>query len=92
MTKVNTYAAATTEELKAKLKGIKRIHGAIVAVFVVILAAWLLFGYWRENLPIFISNVTMATAITAALVASRAGLVAELKRREQSGPETNAEE
>lgn len=74
----------STEDLKANLKKIKIVHGAILAIFGIILLAWVVLGHWRENPPLFISTVVMTGAIFAALAASRSGLVRELKKREQS--------
>jgi uncharacterized membrane protein YccF (DUF307 family) len=72
----------SVEELRAKLNAIKKIHGVIIGIFVVILFFWLVLGHWKENVPVFISTVAMTVAITGALVASRSGLAAEVKRRE----------
>jgi hypothetical protein len=48
----------------------------------VIVIAWLATGYWRANVPVFASTIAMGLAASGAMIASRGGLVAELKRRE----------
>lgn len=84
MVKDRPQATATLDELQAKLKAIKTIHASIIGVFVVIILLWIVLGHWRDNLPVFISTIAMAVAISASLVASRSNLNAELKKRKNT--------
>ena len=79
-----TPADLPTEELRSKVKAITTIQNTVVVIFAVIILAWLVLGYWRTNLPVFISTVAMAVAISATQIATRSGLVAELRKREQA--------
>ena len=76
-------AGMTAEQLEAKLSSVRKLHTTVMAVFAVIILAWLVTGYWRGNLALFISTVAGAVTISAALLASRQGLIAEVKRRRQ---------
>ncbi len=74
-------AEKPTEELQSNLRAIKKIHLTTLIIFAVIISAWIIGGYWRQNTPVFISTVTLALGISVAQLASRSGVVAELKRR-----------
>lgn len=82
MSKDASHAATTTDELKAKLAAARKIYAVVIAIFGVIILAWIVLGLWRENVPVFISTVAMAVAISALLMASRNKLSSELKKRE----------
>lgn len=71
----------STDELRAKLKAIKTIQNAVLVIFGVIILGWIVPGYWRENIPVFISTVAMAIAIGAMHVATRRSMVDELRKR-----------
>ena len=83
MAKNDSYRELTTDQLRAKLQSIQRVHTTVVGIFVVIILAWLVLGYWKTNVPVFISTVAMSIAISGALLASRFGLHAELEQRER---------
>lgn len=74
-----------TEAIRARLSAIRKVHFAIAAIFAVIILAWIVGGYWRQNLPIFLSTVAMAVGVTGMQFAIQGGLVAELRRRERQG-------
>ena len=78
-----TKTELTTEQLEAKLKSIRVIHMTTVAIFAIIILVWIVLGHWRENLPVFISTVAMAVAISTLQFSSRSCLKSELKRRRQ---------
>jgi hypothetical protein len=82
MAKEKSLANLSTEELSQKLNAVRKIHLTVVVLFVVIVIAWLATGYWRANVPVFASTIAMGLAASGAMIASRGGLVAELKRRE----------
>ncbi len=79
-------ATKTTAELENKLRKIKTIHGVTTAIFAVIILAWVLLGYWKTNLPVFISTVTMAAFLFLVQLASRRQISAELAARRQAPP------
>jgi len=78
-------ADKSTAELTSNLNAAKKVHLVTMIIFGVIILAWVVGGYWRKNVPVFISTVAMALAISAVQIASRSGLVAELKRRGEAG-------
>ena len=72
----------STAELERKLTQSRTATRVVGIIFLVIVVAWILLGYWRSNVPVFISTIAMGMAGTAATVASRSGLQAELRRRQ----------
>lgn len=78
-----TDGPRTPEALASKLRTLKTIQATILVVFAVILLTWVVLGYWRSNVPLFVSTVGAAVSISAAIVASRRSLRAELKKREE---------
>lgn len=78
------HSDMTTEELKARLRTVRRVHGVTVAIFAVIILAWIVMGFWSRNLPVFITTVAMALTISTIMIPTRQRLSAELKRREGS--------
>jgi hypothetical protein len=76
-----TLADTPTEELHSKLKAINAIQNTVLGIFFVIILAWIVLGYWRTNLPVFISTVAMGIAIAAMQAATRSSLQAELRKR-----------
>lgn len=75
----------STAELERKLAQSRTATRVVGTIFLVIVVAWILLGYWRSNVPVFISTIAMGLAGTAATVASRSGLQAELRRRQDVG-------
>jgi hypothetical protein len=71
----------TTEELKSKLSKLSSIQLVTVSVFGVILVLWLVLGYWKDNLPIFISTIAMAVTVSSALLTSQLSLRAAIRKR-----------
>jgi hypothetical protein len=55
----------------------------VAAIFGVIILVWVVGGYWRQSLPIFLSTIVLAIGSTAAVGASQGWLSAELLRRER---------
>jgi uncharacterized membrane protein YccF (DUF307 family) len=74
-------SAMSDTELEGKLKVSTSIQRTTMIVFAVILGAWLALGYWREQLPVFISTVVIAVALTAIQSGSRTAIERELRRR-----------
>ena len=77
-----SLADTPTDELRSKLKTIRVIQNTIVGIFGVIILAWIVLGYWKSNLPEFISTVAMGLAVSAMQVATRSSIVAELRKRD----------
>ncbi len=72
----------TTEELQSKLKDSRTLSRVILGISLLIIALWIVLGYWRSNLPVFISTVVMFVAILTTTFALRQGLIAELRKRQ----------
>ena len=70
-----------TDELRRQVQAMRKVHTVIIGIFAVIVLVWLVGGYWRQNIPVFISTVAMSVAITAMQIASRGRLQKELARR-----------
>lgn len=73
----------SVEELESKLKAAKTIQIIFICIFTVIILAWVALGFWRKNLPAFISTVTMAIAFNFILRISFNNLASELRKRGQ---------
>ncbi len=71
--------------LHGKLKAAQTVQRTVLAIFAVIVLAWIVLGYWRTNLPVFISSIAMGIAAWAATSAAPRMLRAELARRETAG-------
>ena len=80
-----SLADLTDAALEARIAAARKVHAVIVAIFAIIVLAWIVPGYWRENMLLFVSTVAMAVAITVAMHASTAGLRAERRRRTVAG-------
>lgn len=81
-----TVTERTTESLHASLRSLKSIHITTTLVFCAIILAWVLLGYWRSNLPLFLSTLAIAVGTVTAQYASANGIRAELARRAHAVP------
>lgn len=72
----------TMDELRSKLNAARKIQITIGVIFLVIILAWVVLGYWKTNTPVFITTLCVAAGSLSSMVASTAGLGAELKKRE----------
>ena len=80
MIRIVQNSEPSTDQIEAKLKKYKVVQWTTMAIFAVIILTWIVLGYWRSNLPVFVSTVAMAITISAALYASQSGLKSELRR------------
>ncbi len=71
----------SVEELESALKGKRTILRTVIGIFGLIVAAWIVLGFWRENTPVFISTVAVSIFAALAVWASSRGLEEELRRR-----------
>lgn len=71
----------SVEELESALKGKQTLLRTVMAIFGVIIAAWIVLGYWRENTPVFISTVAVSVGVTPAQWGALRGLRDERQRR-----------
>lgn len=74
-------SAMSDAELETKLKASTTIQRTTMIIFAIIVGAWLVLGYWRENLMLFLSTVALALAITAVQSVGRTAIDQELRRR-----------
>jgi multisubunit Na+/H+ antiporter MnhG subunit len=74
----------TTDELRSQLHAIKRIHTVIFAIFGVILIGWFVTGGWSKQPLLLTSTIAMMGTVTVAMLASRAGLVRQVRSRESA--------
>lgn len=82
MAKESRLSEMSVEQLKNKLNTVRKVQMTVGGIFVVIILAWLVLGYWKTNVPVFISTLCVAVGSLTAMTASAAGLSAELKRRQ----------
>ncbi len=81
MAEKKSLAEMTTEELKSKLKTINSLLYTLIVIFTVIVIAWLALGYWKTNLPVFITTICMGVAASGGVFASTSAVRHELKNR-----------
>ena len=84
MAKVD-LSTLSVEQLETALRGRKNLQFVVLGIFGVIVVAWLVLGFWRENLPVFISTVVVALGTSASLHAATQGVRTELQRRAMGG-------
>ena len=77
----------TLEELQGKLKVVNSLQITTLGIFAFIILAWIVLGYWKENVPVFISTIAVAVAASSGLIASRSSLNAEIAKRKNSAPD-----
>ncbi len=73
----------TDDELKQKLKAARSLQLVVGGIFGVIIAAWVILGYWRSNVPVFISTIAMGLTSIAITNISPQKIATELKRRKK---------
>ena len=81
----------TTAELTNKLKTISALSNTTFIIFAVIVAAWVGLGYWRTNLPVFISTLSLAIVFIGSQFAIRKGISSEIQRRQADELATEAD-
>jgi uncharacterized membrane protein YoaK (UPF0700 family) len=74
-------ATLSVEELRARLAKAKTLQRTVWIIFSLIILAWIVLGFWRENTPVFIINVVLAVAVSAITSAPRRALEQELAKR-----------
>lgn len=71
----------STEDLQTMLRAAGTLRRTVAIIFGVIILAWIVGGYWKQNVPVFISTIAMGVAVTAAQFASVSSIRTELERR-----------
>lgn len=69
------------EALQQRMKAARTIQRTVIAIFAVIVIAWIVLGYWRDNLPVFISTIAMAVATVSVTSVAPRNLRAEIEKR-----------
>ncbi len=72
------------QALQQRLRAVQAIQRTVLAIFALIILAWIVLGYWRDNLPVFITTVTMAVATGAATSIGPRSLRAQIKKRQSA--------
>ncbi|MCC7001080.1 MAG: hypothetical protein IT357_02900 [Gemmatimonadaceae bacterium] len=78
-------SAQSTADLESALRKLTALTRTVSIIFGVIVLVWVLGGYWRQNVPVFISTVALSVAITAMQYTSMSAVRAELARRAGRG-------
>ncbi|MEM8862122.1 MAG: hypothetical protein AAGD96_27695 [Chloroflexota bacterium] len=71
---------STIEELETKLKAAKRTQLTVMIIFGLIILAWIVLGYWRDNTPVFITTIALAIAISFATSTAPRKLTADIDK------------
>ena len=71
----------TVEQLESKLTSAVALQRTVSIIFGVIVLAWIVLGYWRTNIPVFIVTLTTAVAVSASSFATARNLRREIARR-----------
>lgn len=74
----------STDVLRGKLKAALAVQRTVLAIFGVIVLAWIVLGFWRTNTPVFISTIAMGVFAVVATSATPRTLSTELRRRESA--------
>lgn len=77
--------AMSVEQLEGKLRATKAIRLTIGIIFAVIILAWIVMGYWRTNIPVFVSTVVMGLSTVGVTSIGPVSIAAEINRRKQKG-------
>jgi LytS/YehU family sensor histidine kinase len=78
---MTTIDEMSGDELKQKLKATRAIQITIGGILGVIILTWILSGYWRTNLAVFISTIAMGVTTVAITSVAPRRFAAEIKRR-----------
>ena len=60
----NNLSELSNEELLKKYNTFRFIQWIVIAIFLSLLIAWVVFGYWNDNLEAFIIQIVIAVGIT----------------------------
>ncbi len=74
----------TDEELAAKLKTAVAVNVTVSVIFTLIVIAWVALGYWKTNVPVFVSTITMGLMSFLITSAAPRRLRSEIARRSQA--------
>ena len=73
------------EELVQQRNTTRMIPITVAVIVGLITLAWIVLGYWRTNIPIFVSTVTLGVILIAATSTIPLRLSHELQRRRNGG-------
>jgi hypothetical protein len=79
----------TVEELQNLLKGRNTITYTVAGIFAVIILGWVVTGYWRQNMLLFISTIVLAMGVSAAMHTASYSLRSEIKKRKSQRQKLN---
>ncbi len=69
------------EALLSKYRAVRSIQRTVIVVFAIIIGAWILLGYWKTNLPVFIATVAMGVFVVLSQSGVSGALGAEVRKR-----------
>ena len=75
----------STEDMEKRILKQHNVIKVTAAIYAVIILLWIILGYWRTNLPIFISTLALGTALLLGLTSTNASYKKELLRRKSEG-------
>ena len=83
--RANDLSQLSTEALQQRMKAMQTINRTAIGIFAIIVLAWIVLGYWRDNTPVFISTVVLAVGIGFITSIAPRNLRAEIERRQSGG-------
>ena len=78
------YSELTDEQLAAKLKSARAANITVMAIFLLIIVAWIVLGYWKTKVPVFISTMTLGFMSFIITSAAPRKIRAEIARRAET--------
>ncbi|MEM7117007.1 MAG: hypothetical protein AAF614_31535 [Chloroflexota bacterium] len=78
---MSKYSEMSAVELETKLQAAKRTQMVVGVIFGLIILAWIVLGYWRENTAVFAITVALAVILTANLSSAPRQMAKELEKR-----------
>ncbi|MEM7334483.1 MAG: hypothetical protein AAF490_20575 [Chloroflexota bacterium] len=81
---MSDFSELSTTEVEEKLKKAKTTQTAVAIIFGLIVLAWIVLGYWRTNVPVFVTTLAMSTIIIITTRNNTQSLEEEIKKRNAS--------
>lgn len=75
------YSNMSDQELEEKVKVGKRVQMTVSVIFGLIILAWLVLGYWQENMAVFVITLGLAIIIFIVTGNGPRQMSAELEKR-----------
>ncbi len=71
------------KELEQKHTSAQNTQRVVAIIFGLIVLAWIILGFWRENVPVFITTLSMATILIVTTRNNTKQLAEEIENRQK---------